>query len=103
MRLEEHQAKAIEDLADAIAIPKAAHRAESPTWGPRNTAGRIKGDAGDLTKAANRDLDVMIDNIGKYDKRCAKSYRKAAEKLKEKIRKNDHYFDDFLNDILDSF
>lgn len=97
------QLKAIEDLADAIAIPKAAHRGDSPTYGPRNTAGRIKGDAGDLGKAANRDLDVMIDNIGKYNKRCAQAYRKAAEQLKEKIGKNDHYYDDFLTNILTNF
>ena len=103
VRLEEHQAKAIEDLADAIAIPKAAHRGESPTYGPRNTAGRIRGDAGNLGKAANRDLDAMIDKIGSYNKRCAKAYRKAAEQLKEKIQKNDQYFDDFLNNILDNF
>ena len=45
----------------------------------------------------------MIDNIGKYNKRCGKAYRKAAEQLKEKIRNNDHYFDDFLKNILDDF
>ena len=97
------QLKAIEDLADAIAIPKAAHRGNSPTFGSRNTNTRIRGDAGNLTKAANRDLDAMIDNIGKYNKRCGKAYRIAAEQLKEKIQKNDHYYDDFLTNILTNF
>jgi hypothetical protein len=101
--VKDSQLRAIENLADAIAIPKAAHRGNSPTFGSRNTDSRIRGDAGNLGKAANRDLDAMIANIGKYNKRCAKAYRKAAEQLKEKIRKNDHHFDDFLNNILDNF
>lgn len=97
------QLKTIENMADAIAIPKKAHQQKSPTYGKRNTTTRIKEDASDLNKAAGRDLDAMEKDMGKYNKRCSKAYKKAAEQLRKKIQNNDRYFDDYLNNILDNF
>lgn len=97
------QLDAIENLADSIAIPKGAHQKDSRTFGKRNNKAKIKKDAADLRQAANNDLDALIDKIEKHDKRCAKAYKKAAKKLRDKIAKNDNHYEDFINIILDNF
>jgi hypothetical protein len=99
------QKKAIENLADAVVIPKATHRKSSPTYGSKNkklskTDGK---NAGTLNDALGRDLDAVLTDLEKTDPECAKQYRAAAKKLRDKVKKNSNHFDDFLNDVLDNF
>lgn len=49
------QAKAIDNIGNAIAIPKGVHSDYSPTYGSKNTPQQIKSDADGLQKAARRD------------------------------------------------
>jgi hypothetical protein len=102
-KLTSAQIKAIENLADVIVIPKATHKNASPTYGGKNTAERIRSDADDLSSAMERDLDSVLADLEKRDKECAKAYRRAAQKLREQVKRSGTYYDDFLNDILDNF
>jgi uncharacterized Zn-binding protein involved in type VI secretion len=66
-----------------VAIPKASHRGFSPTCGSNNTPTRIAGDAKDLPKAIDRDVDAMQKHLDATDPECAKAYKEAAKKVKE--------------------
>jgi hypothetical protein len=94
------QAAAIENAAISVVIPASAHQGVSPTYGGRNSVERIGEDAGDLKKAAKRDLDDMKKELGDHaDADCEKAYAAAAKKI-EKISNED--YDNFLMDILET-
>ena len=100
-KLTSDQAKAIENLADAISIPKSTHKKSSRTYGGRNTSERVNSDAADLNAALENDLDEILKDLEKTDPECAKKYKKIAEKLKQRSINNKNHFDDFLTQILD--
>ena len=100
-KLTSDQAKAIENLADAISIPKSTHKKSSRTYGGRNTSERVNSDAADLNAALENDLDEILKDLEKTDPECAKKYKKIAEKLKQRPINNKNHFDDFLTQILD--
>jgi protein-tyrosine-phosphatase len=104
-KLSEAQAKAIENLADAIVIPKSTHRNSSPSYGSKNKKLSKKDGVSveKLNEALDRDLDAVLADLEKTDPECAKQYRTAAKKLRDKIKKNLNHFDDFLSDVLDNF
>ena len=43
----------------AVASPRTIHQQTSPTYGGRNTPGRISADSADLGAAANRDRSIF--------------------------------------------
>ncbi|MEW6306011.1 MAG: DUF6531 domain-containing protein [Verrucomicrobiota bacterium] len=59
-RLTEAEARQIRDQGTAVAVPEQWHRTQSPTYGGRNTAARIKADAADPVAAATRDSAAMV-------------------------------------------
>lgn len=95
-KLSDAEKTAIDDAGWTIAIPKQAHKEVSPTYGKRNES-LIKGDADDLAKAAQRDIEAMRDKIDKYDKGCAKKYKAETEKI---LKKTNADYDRMLKDIL---
>lgn len=97
-KLTSKQATAIEDAGLAISIPKKAHKEVSPTYGRKNnTSTRITEDAGDLAKAAQRDIDAMEKEIDKYEPGCKKFYQKAARKI---LAMTNADYDKLLKEIL---
>jgi hypothetical protein len=97
-KLTSKQATAIEDAGLAISIPKKAHKEVSPTYGRKNnTSTRITEDAGDLAKAAQRDIDAMEKEIDKYEPGCKKFYQKAAKKI---LAMTNADYDKLLKEIL---
>ncbi|WP_223669845.1 PAAR-like domain-containing protein [Kangiella shandongensis] len=94
-RLSSEQAKAIENAADAIAIPRKAHQQVSPTYGGRNSAKRVIQDAGNLAGAAKRDTETMLKQIDEYDADggCREAYKAAAKQILNMTNKD---FDTFL-------
>jgi protein-tyrosine-phosphatase len=103
-KLTEAQAKAIENLADAIVIPKSTHKNSSPSYGSKNKKlSKTDGQSAEkLNEALERDLDAVLADLEKTDPECAKQYRAAAKKLREKVKKDSNYFDDFLSDVLEN-
>jgi len=95
--LSPQQARAIDNAADTIAIPRQAHIDVSPTYG-QSSAAAMK-DAGDLAGAARRDVEAMLNEIEQYDADggCKRAYQKAADKI---LHKSNADFDKFLSDIL---
>lgn len=87
-KLKDYEAKAIEDGAFAVAIPAAAHRNESPTYGGRNKA-IFQADADNLQDAAERDVKTMKEHLDGSDDGCAEAYKDATENTRRK--KNDEY------------
>jgi hypothetical protein len=76
------QAKAVENLAMSVVIPKAAHQQASETYGGRNSADRIQTDAEGPSTAAKRDTKKMREEIAKHaDSDCVKAYNEAADKI----------------------
>ena len=77
------QAKAIDDLANAIAIPKWAHSGYSPTYGGNNTETKITDDAKNLQKATRRDTAAMKKGMKEQgaSKECQKEYAKWAKQV----------------------
>ena len=75
-KLTSDQAKAIENLADAISIPKSTHKKSSRTYGGRNTSERVNSDAADLNAALENDLDEILKDLEKTDPECAKNTKK---------------------------
>ena len=101
-KLSKAQAEAIEALAFTVAIPATSHRSISPTYGGRNKKNeggkrRYQNDSDNLSDAAKRDVDAMIEHLEEVDKNCAKAYKKAVQELEEMT--NDDY-DEFLLNIL---
>jgi hypothetical protein len=102
--LSDEQAKAIEDGALSIVIPKPAHQQVSPTYGGRNSD-LIAEDAGgkppkpsNLQEAADRDTKAMEKEIeGHSDADCAKKYKAAAKKVRSVTSEE---YDAFLKNIL---
>jgi hypothetical protein len=72
------QASAIDNLGNAIAIPKAVHSGYSPTYGGKNTPDRISEDAGDLQTAAKRDTADVAQGM---EGECKKKYQAWAKKV----------------------
>src|SRR5205807_9564193 len=50
----------IRNQGTAVAVPEAWHRAQSPTYGGRNTPAQIQADAANRAAAAARDSQAMI-------------------------------------------
>ncbi|WP_255987374.1 hypothetical protein [Chitinolyticbacter albus] len=88
---------AIDNAADAIAIPRQAHIDISPTYG--QTAANAAKDAGDLAGSARRDVEAMLGKIDEYDADggCKKAYQKAAKRV---LKKNNAEFDKWLADVM---
>ncbi|MHA6863334.1 hypothetical protein [Ralstonia pseudosolanacearum] len=79
----------------AIAIPKKDHQKHSETYGRRNSPEKIKGDAEDLQKAAQRDTKTIEEAEGKdMDDECAEKYKKEADEIRKKT--NAEYERDLL-------
>lgn len=89
--------KAIDNAADAIAIPRQAHIDVSPTYGQSKADAAI--DSKDLAGSAKRDVKAMENKIDTYDAdgKCKKLYKKAAKDI---LKKTNADFDKFLIDIL---
>jgi hypothetical protein len=95
-RLKSTQLEAIEKDAWTIAIPKAAHQQDSPTYGQSTNA--AKKDAKDLAESVRRDVNTMREKIGKHtSKECADVYKQATEEVLKKTNKE---YEDWLNDII---
>lgn len=77
------QKKAVDNAANAIAIPKWAHAYYSPTYGSRNTPSRIKQDAKNPQAAARRDTAAVKRGMKKRgaSKECQKKYDAWAKKV----------------------
>ena len=76
------QKKAIDNLGNAIAIPKAVHSGFSPTYGGNNSEARITSDAGNLQTAAQRDTADVSEGMKKSgSKECKKKYDDWAKKV----------------------
>ena len=77
------QAQAVDNVANAIAIPKWAHSYFSPTYGSRNTPDRIRQDARAPQAAAKRDTAAMKKAMKDKgaSKECQKAYAKWANKI----------------------
>ena len=77
------QARAVDNLASAIAIPKAIHSGYSPTYGGRNSPDRILDDALNPQKAARRDTAKVLNGMKKdgVSKECRKKYAEWAKKV----------------------
>jgi len=91
--------KAIDNGADAIAIPRQAHIDVSPTHG--QSVADAAGDARNLAGSARRDVEAMLRKIDEYDAdgNCKKAYQKAARRV---LRKNNAEFDKWLADALEN-
>src|SRR5207253_2577602 len=72
------QKRAVDNIGNAIAIPKAVHSGHSPTYGGRNTDARMQSDASDLQSAAKRDTGEV--SKGMQDP-CKKKYSEWADKV----------------------
>jgi hypothetical protein len=96
--LDKAQKTAIDNAANAIAIPKQAHIDVSPTYG--QTAASAGRDAGDLAGAARRDVEEMLKEIDKYDEdgKCRDAYQNAAEAV---LRMSNKDYDDWLVKIVE--
>jgi hypothetical protein len=96
------EAKAIEDQAWTIAIPKIAHQEGSRTYGRRN-AEVLGDDVWDLAKAAKDDVEDMLkyikENPDVFGKDCADLYKEATEEM---LQMTDQDYVDFLDKILDN-
>jgi len=75
------QAKAIDDLALAIVVPKPSHQTVSPTYG--QSAEAAAEDAKDLQGSAKRDLDEMQKHMKDEDMECLAAYKKAAAQIRK--------------------
>ena len=85
---------AISKAGQTIIIPKKDHAAHSDTYGGRNKPEKIKTDADDLQKAAEKDTKAIEDGDSKeMDAECLEKYKKAAEKIKKKTHA------EYLNDL----
>jgi RHS repeat-associated protein len=69
----------IRALGTAVAVPEEWHRTSSPTYGGRNTPGRITADAADPVAAATRDSQAMVEGADTQ-------HRAAAERAAAIIR-----------------
>jgi len=107
--LSESQKRAITNWGNSISIPREAHKDWSPSFGGRNNKKDANGktlaqrDARDLAGAAQRDVDVMLEQIDKYDEDggCKKAYKKAAKPiLKMKNADYDKALEKLLRDNL---
>lgn len=75
----------ISKQGQTIAIPKKDHQQHSDTYGRRNSPEKIKEDAKDLNKAAEKDTKTIEEAEGKQmDDECAGKYKKAAENIRKK-------------------
>ncbi len=83
--------------ADAVVVPKDIHKA-GPTYGSKNTPDLISSDASDLSTAASRDADKMVENAGTMDPKNVSKYQSAADQIKGNSNGD---YDDWLNDRLD--
>lgn len=95
-KLSPSQARAIENGAFAVAIPAAAHRGESPTYGGRNKS-IYQSDADDLQSAAKRDVDAMNNHMSEADDGCADAYKEVTEEVPDMT--NEEY-DDWIRETL---
>lgn len=86
-KLKPHEATAIENGAFAVAIPAAAHRNESPTYGGRNK-NVFQSDADDLQGAAKRDVQAMQEHLDSSDDGCGEAYKEATEDIPEMTNKD---------------
>ncbi len=98
-KLTPKEMKAIDNAADAVAIPRQAHIDISPTHGTKNIKLAPK-DAEDLAGAARRDIEAMLKEIESYDKDggCKKAYQKASRRV---LRKSNADFDKWLGETLE--
>ncbi len=89
--------RAIDNGADAIAIPRQAHIDHSPTHG-QSIAEAAK-DAKDLAGSAARDIAAMLDKIDEYDADggCKDAYKKASDAILKKSNKD---YDDWLEKLI---
>lgn len=77
------QKKAIDNLAQAICIPKSIHSSYSPTYGGKNNPARILWDSANPQKAARRDTAEVLRGMKKdgVSKECRKKYADWAKKV----------------------
>jgi RHS repeat-associated protein len=69
----------IRDEGLCVAVPPDVHKA-GPTWFHKNNREQIEGDAADLSTAAKRDSEAMVENAAPDDKEAA---AKAAEQIQQ--------------------
>ena len=67
------EAAAVRNQGTAEAVPDAAHRSGSPTYGGRNTSARITADAANPEAAATRDSRAMVNAASPADKAKAQA------------------------------
>lgn len=95
-------ATAVDNLADAIAIPKPLHQQHSKTYG--QTAEKAQTDGAStkkLNEATERDLKAIEDNMASHmDKKCQALYAEWAQEIRDKIEEDPNYFDKFLKAII---
>jgi RHS repeat-associated protein len=65
------EANAVRNQGTAVAVPDAAHRSASPTYGGRNTEAQIQADAANPQAAAARDTQAMVNAASANNKAAA--------------------------------
>lgn len=80
------QARAIDKIGNAIAIPKGVHKDYSPTYGSKNTKQQIEKDASDLQKAARHDTSHVKQGLKNP---CKKKYEAWQKKINN-LTNNDY-------------
>jgi hypothetical protein len=94
-------AKAVDMLADAIAIPKPLHQQHSETYGQTTAEAQADGASTEkLNEATKRDLKAIEDNWGDNDPECQKLYTEWAEELRTRIDEDPQYYENFLKEII---
>jgi hypothetical protein len=89
--------KRIIDRGLSVNVPGNVHSA-GPTYGGKNTPKLISSDKSDLTTAANRDADAMVENA----RRLAPEHTQALERAADTIKKRTNVeYDEFLLKQLD--
>ncbi len=79
-RLTDKQIRDVENIGHTLAIPKGIHATHSLTYKWLNTEEQIKKDAGNLKKAADRDLRAVKKGLSKE---CRQKYEKYAKKIRQ--------------------
>jgi hypothetical protein len=89
--------------APTITIPEDVHK-EGRTWGNKNNAAQVKGDAADLPGAFEKDTEEIQKAMDRNDHGCSEAYAAAVKELRgydynaliEKIIKTSKYVKPFL-------
>jgi uncharacterized Zn-binding protein involved in type VI secretion len=101
-RFTEEMGKAVDNLADAIAIPKALHQQHSESYGQSAEQAQADGaSTAKLNAATKRDLKAIEENMKDHmDAKCRALYAAWAQEIRDKIDEDPNYFDKFLKAII---